>query len=825
MPYLSLPNFNYDSGPRRIQSGPDHEGYVVLYSGVQSTGPDEGIVVAGAPLSGTLALGAWDYDANWRYVPSTLPSQSGGLDPTPYNVSGALDTYDATRIYTRNTVAGAQIASAIGPETGSTVNRPEKYMYFGGAAPDNQNYSPYNTPDANSAAEGKTGGGVTHKTFESSLLTNVLGSQGTSDRSQWRYHQPVYCKTYTETKRSEVPGLMSTPLRAVYRGGSTSYNYNYGGELLANRGGFELLPPDDQTLGCPFPVGCPTNSGSPTQLIVGDILSAVVYCDFAKIEWFNSDNTLVGSGLTYTTTLSDVGYRIFFTVTYADNSTDSSSLNCFPVVIESSLRYWYRRAYSGTVRDLAYSCVVDNNGDMYVARSTPTSNGVLPAVYKISNEVTQQWGKVYPLDPAKVSTALNAYGESYFLLNSGETYIDFLAWQWSPAGPPYGVTYPIRIYRYRISKVDGSVINVASVDFTPPGSPSELYITIKDVKIDSENNYYFIGSFPINSETLTYSICKFTENLTFVWARGIPLTVYRTGLGDTLCAVTQQTSGSLFISLTINDDGIIGCVGFGSIQRTAPNYFSLDANGNTLSVFKPKFSTPNFPSDLNPFLPRSVCRDSEGNIYGIGGYDGSIAIGTYSPVVVYKDSPSDTTIWAKDIRNMISIPSRSSGISVQGNQLLVVNSKLVLVAPWVFFGTFSNFYLLICVFNLETGDLEEALELVPPSDIGGTNMIIQALPEESKFIVQTGTGYRIRLDVNDLPPNGTYLCSDNANKYTASGVVPVTSDHTFYRFTCPTTAGLITRDLGAYFNPVTPVVTISGATGGVFQNFAGQDTP
>jgi hypothetical protein len=110
-------------------------------------------------------------------------------------------------------------------------------MYFGGAAPDNQNYSPYNTPEINLAAEGKTGGGVTHRTFESSLLTNVLGSQGTSDRSQWRYHQPVYCKTYTETRRSEVPGLMSTPLRAVYRGGSTSYNYNYGSELLGSRGG------------------------------------------------------------------------------------------------------------------------------------------------------------------------------------------------------------------------------------------------------------------------------------------------------------------------------------------------------------------------------------------------------------------------------------------------------------------------------------------------------------------------------------------------------------------------------------------------------------
>jgi hypothetical protein len=466
---------------------------------------------------------------------------------------------------------------------------------------------------------------------------------------------------------------------------------------------------------------------------------------------------------------------------------------------------------------------------MYVPECLSGANNTLPAVYKISNEVTQQWGKVYTLDPAKVSTALNSYGESYFLLNSGETTIDFLAWQWSPAGPPYNVGYPIRIYRYRISKADGSVINVASVDFTPPPgnpNPGELYITIKNVKIDSENNYYFIGSFPVDNEVLANCIFKFTENLTFVWARGIPLTVYRTGLGDTLCAVTQQTSGSPFISLTVGDDGIIGCVGQGGIQRTGPSYFSLDTNGNTLSVFKPKFSTPDFPNDLNQFLPRSVCRDSEGNIYGIGGYDGSISIGRFAPVIVYKDSPSDTTIWAKDIRNMISIVRRSSGIDVQGNQLLVVDSKLVLVAPWAFDTGFRLDYLLICVFNLETGNLEKALELKTPEEAGGSQMIIQALPEDTKFIVQTTGGYRIRLDVNDLPPNGTYVSSDNPGRsYVASGVVPVTSDHTFYRFTCPTTAGLITRNIGAYFNPVTPVVTISGATGGNFQDFAGQDIP
>lgn len=286
MPYLSLPNFNYDSGPRRIQSGPDHEGYVVLYAGVQSTGSDEGIVVAGAPLSGTITQGAWAYDANWRYVPPTLQTQSGSIDPTPYNAGGALDTYDGVRISTRNTVAGAQIASAIGPQPGSTVSRSEKYMYFGGAAPDNQNYSPYNTPEINLAAEGKTGGGVTHRTFESSLLTNVLGSQGTSDRSQWRYHQPVYCKTYTETRRSEVPGLMSTPLRAMYRGGSTSYSYNYGSNV-GSAGGNQGSSP-----GPPGVITGGTGVGGAPQ--VGDELSYNPGFGGAYIEWRLIDNTTGG---------------------------------------------------------------------------------------------------------------------------------------------------------------------------------------------------------------------------------------------------------------------------------------------------------------------------------------------------------------------------------------------------------------------------------------------------------------------------------------------------------------------------------------------------
>jgi hypothetical protein len=203
-------------------------------------------------------------------------------------------------------------------------------MYFGGAAPDNQNYSPYNTPDANSAAEGKTGGGVTHKTFESSLLTNVLGSQGTSDRSQWRYHQPVYCKTYTETKRSDVPGLMSTPLRAVYRGGSTSYNYNYGGELLANRGGFELLPYDSGFVppsGCGLPLPPISTTGFISAPLVGDVLTVNPPCPFIFITWFNTGSpTPLSVSETYTVNSLDITTRLYAVVTYLDSSNDTTGL-------------------------------------------------------------------------------------------------------------------------------------------------------------------------------------------------------------------------------------------------------------------------------------------------------------------------------------------------------------------------------------------------------------------------------------------------------------------------------------------------------------------
>jgi hypothetical protein len=612
---------------------------------------------------------------------------------------------------------------------------------------------------------------------------------------------------------------MSTPLRYVYRGSASSYNYNYGSELLANKGGFELLPYDDEVLGCPFPVGCPTNSGSSDQLIVGDILSAVVYCPFVKIEWFNSDNTLLGTGLTYITTSADIDYRIYFKVTYPDGSTDSSSTNCFPAVIADSLRYWYRRYSTGATRGKVYSSVVDNNGDMYVVQYVGSS--VFPAVYKISNDVTQQWGRVYTLDPSKLATASNDFGSSYYLLNTGQNHIDFLAWQWTPAGPPYGYDYPIRIYRYRISKADGSVISTVALDWNPAPTFPPLYFSIREAKVDSDNNYYFVGSFPIQNEVQVRCLLKFTESLNFVWCRAFQKKVYRTGLGGVLCSGTLADP---LVSLNIDDSSLIGCVALNDSQNVVTNYFQLDLDGNTLTTFSSKFSTSNFSSDLDPFQPRSVCRDSEGNIYGVGGYETSVALGLFGSVIVYKDSPSDTTVWAKDIRNTFYSVGRPS-INVLGNQLLVINEKLVFVAPWTANTLPVTHNLLLFVFDTETGVLEQCIELKPPDEIGDT-VIIQRLPENNKFFVQTDSGYRIRLDITDLPANGNYICTDNVlNKYTASGLVPAAGNHTFYRFTSCTPAGLITRNISSYFTSVSPVVTTSGATGGLFRDFGGQDTP
>ena len=222
MVYTPLSNYKYDSGPHRIQTGPNHEGFIVVSSGIQDTGADLGIITAGPPNSGS-----WYLTDEWREVPRAVSGYwTDYTHDIAYEPSGALDAYVGYRSISSTTVAGVKAQTATTADYG--IRDAGKYTYFNGFAPDNQAYSPYNTPEGNSAADGITGGGVTHRNYEGSLLTNDLGRQGTNNRSEWKYNPPVYCRTYTETVRSESPGLMSTAIRFVYRGRSSRYVSNYG---------------------------------------------------------------------------------------------------------------------------------------------------------------------------------------------------------------------------------------------------------------------------------------------------------------------------------------------------------------------------------------------------------------------------------------------------------------------------------------------------------------------------------------------------------------------------------------------------------------------
>jgi len=218
--YAPLSNYKYDDGYHRIQSGPVHPTYIVVSSGIQDTGADYGIVTAGPPNSGLYTTTAW------RQVPQAVSGYWVDYENNDYLPSGSLSAYTGYRSLYTTTIANAKVVTSTGPEFG--IRNAGTYRYYNGIAPSNQAYTPYDTPASNTSAEGRTGGGVTHRSYEGSLLINVLGSQGTADRSQWRYQPPVYCQTFTETVRSETPGLMSTALRFVYRGKSTRYAYNYG---------------------------------------------------------------------------------------------------------------------------------------------------------------------------------------------------------------------------------------------------------------------------------------------------------------------------------------------------------------------------------------------------------------------------------------------------------------------------------------------------------------------------------------------------------------------------------------------------------------------
>lgn len=217
--YTPISNWRYDSGFHKIQSGPNHEGYIVVSSGIVDTGADTGIITPGAPNSGL-----WYNTDEWRAVPRAVSGYWTDYSDVDYAPSGALSSYVGYRPLGVSTIANAKVSTSYGPQFG--LRTTGQSTYFNGIAPASQAYTPYNTPDDNTAAQGYTGGGVTHGRYEGGILTNPTNDTSGS-RASWVYNPPVYCKTYTETVRSTSPGLMSTALRYIYRGKAGTYVSNF----------------------------------------------------------------------------------------------------------------------------------------------------------------------------------------------------------------------------------------------------------------------------------------------------------------------------------------------------------------------------------------------------------------------------------------------------------------------------------------------------------------------------------------------------------------------------------------------------------------------
>jgi len=182
--------------------------------------------MGGSAVVATVNSTQWYKSTAFRAAPQIVSGY--WIDYTPgvaYQPSGALSAEEGYRPLGFSTIAYAKVQTSFSSNFGVRQTLP--YTYFGGVAPDNQGYSPYKTPDSNTVAEGITGGGVTHGRYEGGLLTTAVSS-GVATRADWTYNPPVYCRTYTEATRAQVPGLMSAVIRTIYRGGSTRYVSNLG---------------------------------------------------------------------------------------------------------------------------------------------------------------------------------------------------------------------------------------------------------------------------------------------------------------------------------------------------------------------------------------------------------------------------------------------------------------------------------------------------------------------------------------------------------------------------------------------------------------------
>jgi hypothetical protein len=505
----------------------------------------------------------------------------------------------------------------------------------------------------------------------------------------------------------------------------------------------------------------------------------------------------VGEGLSYVIQESDINTRLYFVVTYPDNSTDASNLTCFDIVYPSINRKWFLLEYNQTyfisvTLENGSPAVFDSNGDMWLNQRYSNCNSA--NIHKVTTNATLNWSFEYKPDPSENSFS-DRDGQGRTFIVDGDSNTLEIFYQRFAVNPSTGFPIqPTKIYRFTVNKATGVVIDTRTIVYNPINPAVYGTSIINVVKINS--NYYIMQEIYDISQ---FNVCifKFDTNLNLIWSKRL----------------TTQGTSLVPSDFRENNGQLIGSAYFSGFTQRPASLFSLNLDGNTYNVLPTIITRVGVYTNQFPVGVRSMDRDTNGNFYAVGGFEGTITIGgLFARIIVFKQSSAGVLLWASDLW-----PSLLAQVIIVERQLLVINNKLVFAGAIEASATVPPTYnVAIAILDLTTGLIETVMRIRHDrAGSGNTGQIGQGLQlnkmsQPTGFVVQTAMGYRFRFDLNNLPTAGTYSFTDTTGAYIVTSITPVQQSRlTELQIDTNTVGayGFVNTTLSSYFSVNT---TISG---------------
>jgi hypothetical protein len=477
----------------------------------------------------------------------------------------------------------------------------------------------------------------------------------------------------------------------------------------------------------------------------------------------------VGEGVSYVIQESDINTRLYFVVTYPDNSTDASNLTCFDIVYPSINRNWFLLQYNQTFADnvilnIGSTALFQTNGDMWLEQRYKNCNSA--NIHNVTADAVLNWSFEFRPDSSEDSFNDNNGLGRTFIIDGGADILEIFYERYTFPAP---AKRPSRLYRFNVSKTTGTVLSTRTIVYSP------VYTTINnDVirNIVKVNEDYYIMQTLTDDDLSNVCIFKFDTNLNLVWDKRLVSRI-RPSANSSACTVFNRGISSDFRE---NNGELIGSSWLSGFLNVPASLFSISLDGDTYNILPAIVSRAEVYPQQQPVGVRSMDRDTNGDFYGVGGFQGQRELGVLdSRIIVFKQSSAGTLLWASDLW-----PSLLRGVVVLERQLLVINDKLVFAGAFNAAATVPITYnVVIAILDLTTGQIETIVRVRHNlNESGSTGQIGQELQlnkmsQPTGFIVQTAMGYRFRFDLTNLPVAGTYNFTDTVGSYIVTYITPI----------------------------------------------------